>query len=333
MKIEIIAEIAQGYEGDAVKSSLLLKSSAKSGADAAKFQMIYANEIATPDYKFYDLFKSLEMSDSIWMDLYQQSIELDIELQLDIFGMTSLEKSVELGVKTVKIHPTDVSNISLLSGLSDSPIERVLLGVGGAYSAEIDTALRLLEGKQVVLILGFQGYPTKTSANQIARIELMSQKYCERHNLAIGFADHAEPDSGLAELIGAMSIGAGAAVVEKHITLNRVLQMEDHESALSPDEFAVYSKKLKVVFDALGVSSDVEDFGMDADELKYRNSIRRHVVAARHISKGQKITPFDLQLKRTSAEDPITDLNHVYDKTALGDISENTYISIRDLSE
>ena len=333
VKIEIIAEIAQGFEGDAVKSSLLLKSAANSGADAAKFQMIYANEIATQDYKFYDLFKSLEMSDSIWMDLYQQSIELSIELQLDIFGMASLEKCVELGVKTVKVHPTDVSNIALLSGLAESPIERVLLGVGGAHSSEIDTALNLLKGKRIVLILGFQGYPTQTSANQIARIGILSNKYCVNPNITIGFADHAEPDSGLAELLGAMSIGAGATLVEKHITLNRVLQMEDHESALNPDEFAEFSKKLKAVSHALGLSSDSEDFGMDPDEMNYRNSIRRHVVAASHISKGQLINPFNLRLKRTSADNPITDLNYVYGKTALVDIAENTYISIRDLSE
>jgi N,N'-diacetyllegionaminate synthase len=333
VKIEIVAEIAQGYEGDAVKSSLLLKSAAKSGACAAKFQMIYANEISTDDYKFHELFKSLEMADAIWMDLHQQSNELNIELQLDIFGMTSLAKSVELGVKTVKIHPTDVSNISLLRALAESPIERVLLGVGGARSSEIDTALSLLAGKQTVLILGFQGYPTKTIANQIARISLMSAKYCTSEKITIGFADHAEPDSGLSELLGAMSIGAGATLLEKHITLNRVLQMEDHESALNPDEFAKYSKQIHVVSDALGVSSDTDDFAMNSDEVTYRNSIRRHVVAASHISKGQKITPFDLQLKRTSADDPITDLSYVYGKTALNDIAQDSYVSIRDLGE
>jgi hypothetical protein len=38
-------------------------------------------------------------------------------------------------------------------------------------------------------------------------------------------------------------------------------------------------------------------------------------------------------LKRTSADDPITDLNYVYGKTAINDIAENSSISIRDLGE
>ena len=176
MSLEIVAEIAQGFEGDSVKSSLLLKSAANAGADAAKFQMVYADELATEDYKFHALFQSLEMDDRVWKDLFQQSIDSGIELQVDIFGLTSLEKSVDLGIKTVKIHPTDVSNVSLLTNLAESPIRKVLLGVGGAHSSEIEQALAQLVNKQVVLLLGFQGYPTETQANQLARIPLFAKK-------------------------------------------------------------------------------------------------------------------------------------------------------------
>ena len=186
MSLEIVAEIAQGFEGDSVKSSLLLKSAANAGADAAKFQMVYADELATEDYKFHSLFQSLEMDDPVWKDLFQQSIDLGIELQVDIFGLVSLEKSVDLGIKTVKIHPTDVSNVSLLTNLAESPIRKVLLGVGGAHSSEIEQALAQLVNKQVVLLLGFQGYPTETQANQIARIPLFAKKYCQDSSVTIG---------------------------------------------------------------------------------------------------------------------------------------------------
>ena len=332
MKIEIIAEIAQGFEGDPVKSSLLLKSAANAGADAAKFQMVYADELATEDYKFHSLFQSLEMEDQIWVNLYQQSVDLNIELQLDIFGLTSLEKSVDLGIRTVKIHPTDVSNVSLLSSLADSPIEKVLLGVGGARSTEIENALIQLNKKKVVLVLGFQGYPTETQANQIARIPLFSKKFCGSPSVSIGFADHAEPDSGLAPLIGAMSIGAGATLLEKHLTLNRVLQMEDHESALNPDEFASYTEQMHRVHQALGTTEDSEDFAMSSDEVKYRIAIRRHVVAAVGISEGHKITPADVNLKRSSEINPITDISSVYGKTTTRAIKQYSPITQNDLN-
>ena len=332
MKIEIVAEIAQGFEGDPIKSSLLLKSAANAGADAAKFQMVYADELATEDYKFHSLFQTLEMDDRVWKALFQQSVDLGIEFQVDIFGLSSLEKSVNLGIKTVKIHPTDVSNVSLLTNLAESPIRRVLLGVGGAHSSEIKQALAQLNNKQVVLLLGFQGYPTETQANQIARIPLFTKKYCGNPSVSIGFADHAEPDSGLAQLIGAMSIGAGAVLVEKHLTLNRALQMEDHESALNPDEFADYSNQLRLVAQAYGTSNDIEDFAMSSDEAKYRSVIRRHVIASVDIQEGQAISPFDVMLKRSSAEDPITDLLSVYGKQAIRTIKQNSPILRSDLA-
>jgi sialic acid synthase SpsE len=316
VSLEIVAEIAQGFEGNPVKSSLLLKSAANAGADAAKFQMVYADELATEDYKFHSLFQSLEMDDRVWKDLFQQSIDLGIELQVDIFGLTSLEKSVDLGIKTVKIHPTDVSNVSLLTNLAESSIRKVLLGVGGAHSSEIEEALAQLVNKQVVLLLGFQGYPTETQANQLARIPLFAKKYCQGSSVTIGFADHAEPDSGLAQLIGAMSLGAGATL----------------ESALNPDEFADYSKQLRLVAQAYGASNDTEDFAMTSDEAKYRSMIRRHVVASVDIQEGQVISPFDVTLKRSSMEDPITDLLSVYGKQAIRSIKKNSPIRQSDLA-
>ena len=38
MSLKIIAEIAQGYEGNLTQSKLLIKAAASSGADLVKFQ-------------------------------------------------------------------------------------------------------------------------------------------------------------------------------------------------------------------------------------------------------------------------------------------------------
>mgnify|MGYP006100741037 FL=1 len=63
MKVEIVAELAQGFEGSLEQTKLLVKAAAKAGANAAKFQLVYADELATPDYQYYDLFTDLEMTD------------------------------------------------------------------------------------------------------------------------------------------------------------------------------------------------------------------------------------------------------------------------------
>ena len=55
--IKIIAEIAQGFEGNFTQSKLLIKAAAKAGADSVKFQLVYAEELSTTDYKYFKLFK------------------------------------------------------------------------------------------------------------------------------------------------------------------------------------------------------------------------------------------------------------------------------------
>ena len=113
--IEIIAELAQGFEGNPEQAKLLIRAAAKSGANAAKLQMVFADELATPDYEHYEFFKTLEMSNESWSELVSYAKEKRIELQVDIFGPHSLSLSTNLGIKTVKIHGTDIAHLNPLS--------------------------------------------------------------------------------------------------------------------------------------------------------------------------------------------------------------------------
>jgi len=329
MSIEIIAELAQGFEGRPEQARLLIKAAATAGANAAKFQLVYADELATPDYEHYQLFKSLEMPNDVWRDLSNLASDLGIELQLDIFGIQSLRLSEQLGVKTIKLHGTDIANIGLLHEVALSSIEKVLLGAGGAHLAELDTALEILSNKQVIILLGFQGYPTLTADNQISRVALIVNRFkSSSQRVTVGFADHADQNSPLSYALAAVAIGAGATTLEKHLTLGRVMKLEDHESALNPDEFMEFTHTMRGCYSAMGESSPVEDFSMSISELEYRKKIRRHVIASKNLEIGTVITPFDLMLKRTSTDQPVTDISAVYRKLLKKPILVNVPITL-----
>ena len=146
MKIEIIAEMAQGFEGK-FNQAKLLRSAAASVANAAKFQLVYADELATPDYEFYDFFKSLEMNDEEWVSLKNIQMKTN-KAYLDVFGTKSLDLCEKVDIKTIKLHPTDINNLSLLQSISASKIENIILGVGGASLDEIEYALNFLDRKK-----------------------------------------------------------------------------------------------------------------------------------------------------------------------------------------
>jgi N,N'-diacetyllegionaminate synthase len=332
LKTEIIAELGQGFEGNFQQARMLILASASAGADAAKFQMVYADELATPEYKHYSLFKSLEMSETSWRELATYAQSLDVELQVDVFGVESLRMAEAIGVRTIKLHGTDIANQGLLRQVKKSSINKILLGAGGAYRSEIDNAIKTLSEKEVVILLGFQGYPTPIAANQIARVRHLVEVYEKNYpKVSVGFADHALPDESMRFVLPILAIGSGATVLEKHLTLGRSMQLEDHESALNPDEFLKFSKIVRESDEAIGCFMNEENFGMSESEEVYRKMIRRHVVASRNLRSGESIGSEDLVLKRTSSEYAIANLNEVYQKKLRRNVIGNSPITLDDI--
>src|SRR4051794_31487643 len=134
--ITIVAEAAQGYEGDPTIGRLLARAAARAGADMVKFQIIYADELASPSYQHYALFRQLEMADASWRAIADETSRAKIGLAFDVYGERSLALALELGAAAVKIHATDFFNHTLVAAaLAAAP--RVYLSAGGIEQAEL----------------------------------------------------------------------------------------------------------------------------------------------------------------------------------------------------
>lgn len=320
MKVEIVAEVAQGYEGKPYQAAALISAAAASGADAAKLQLVYASELSVPSYKYHSLFQALEMADSTWMELAELARAKKIDLHLDVFGPRSLALAERVGATAVKVHGTDMANQALLELVARSAIPRVLLSCGGSLRSEIERASTIFAHKNIVLLFGFQGYPTPNAANQIARVRRYARDMAEKKNIAIGFADHAPVDSASRFTLPATAIGAGATLIEKHLTLAQVLRLEDHEAALNPDDFAQFVILMRGCAEAIGVCQSVEDFGMDESEKNYRRQVRKHVVAVSALPAGTVLQPQHLSLKRTPAANAIDEISLAYGRRLTVDV-------------
>lgn len=299
MSLEIIAEAAQGYLGDpAGKTRWLVDFAAAAGADAVKFQLVYADELCTRDHRHFRLFSDLEMADADWQAVPERCQARKINLYLDVFGPRSLDLACRLGVHGLKLHSTDVLNLPLIRQVAAASVARVLLSAGGTFGPELAEAVALLEGKDLVLMHGFQGYPTRLEDNQLARIGWLRARYPRR---AIGFADHVPEGNPERLWLAAAAVGAGATLLEKHLTTALVMQEEDHVSALNPDDFAAWVANMRQAYAALGGVAEAPDFGMSDGERTYREQMKKQVVAARDLAVGALLTGADLALKRTSA--------------------------------
>lgn len=333
MQVEIVAELAQGFEGCPEQAKLLAKAAAKAGASAAKFQLIYADELATPEYDYYSLFSSLEMSDNDWESIKNVCDEYHIELILDVFGNTSLSLAEKLGVETVKLHATDINNAGFLEKLAESSVKRIMVGTGGAYLEEIQSAVDIISMKQVILFHGFQGYPTPIEDNQISRLKVLEMTFSDYRNVVLGFSDHVDPTNPSSITLPAYAVGQGVMVLEKHLTLGCCMELEDHESAMNPDQFKIFVDCIRDIEIAHGESHCGDNFGMPESEELYRKNIRRHVIATKRLKVGDVIKASDVALKRSSLSSAYTDIQFVYGKTLNKEIDINTPLSHGDVNE
>jgi len=319
--LEIIAEAAQGFEGSERLALLLVRAAQAGGADIVKFQLVYAEELATPDYAYFGLFKQLEMSDASWGRVAQAAREAGIGLVFDIFGERSLRLALELGAAGVKLHSTDFYNTRLArAAIARAP--HVYLSAGGI---EYDDIVRTLESYAIApgratLMFGYQGEPTPIGENHIARIPAIAAR-CP--GLRLGFMDHADGSLDEAGWLGLLALPLGATVIEKHVTLHRALGLEDAVSALEPDEFAVYVGRLRAAMLALG-SPELQ---LSAGETAYGQRSVKVLVMTRDVPVGTRITEDDVIGLRAPMTDGLTPARMMSDavgRTAARDLRSGT---------
>ena len=291
--IYIIAEIASAHEGDPEFAQRLLTAAAQTGADAVKFQIFCRDELMSKLHPKYDSFGEIEIPPNSWNTLLSIAGSMDMDVIAEVFDQRSLDLAVASGcVDSYKIPTSDINNREFIQSVCRAG-KRVCIGVGGATEDEVDRAVGWLqaEAADVVLMHGFQSYPTCLDDSNLARLHTLVKRY----NLQVGYADHVDAEnSEMSNLVPLMAIGAGAIVIEKHLTDDRSRQGRDHFSALTPDEFTRFVAGIRRIECVMGTPSPE----LVPAEIKYREDMKRYGVAARNLAEGDTLEEEFVAFKR-----------------------------------
>ena len=135
----------------------------------------------------------------------------------------------------------------------------------------------------------------------------------------IGYSDHSQ---GIEVPIAAVALGA--KIIEKHFTLDRNMEGPDHKASLEPSELKKMIKSIRNVEQAMG---DGEKMPAESERVNI-DIVRKSIIAARHISKGDLFTEANLTTKR-----PGTGINPMRWKEIIGmrakrDYEEDEFIEI-----
>ena len=210
-----------------------------------------------------------------------------------MYGDRSINLAKELEVDGVKISTTDFYNFPLLKE-AFANFDNVYVSTGGVPTEDIDEMVNMNDlPSNLVLMHGFQDEPTNIENNNLARIATLRNRYPD---VGIGFMDHSLGSEEEAFNLPLIALGMGVRCIEKHITLDYSLQIEDYISALSVDRFKKFVSMIHTMEPSLGSS----ELKLTSEEIDYKNRAGKVAVAIRNLKKGERITEDDIAMKRVS---------------------------------
>ena len=295
--VYIIAEIASAHEGDVSAALRLVKLAAGTGTDAIKLQVFSRKKLLSRYHPKFDEFGLIEIDPDSWKKIFAYAQQYDVDIIVEPFDADSLEIAAASGaIGAYKVPTSDIGNLPFLENLGAMGTT-IYLGAGGATSEEVSHALRILDDSgahEVVIMHGFQSFPTRLDDSQLARIPYLRKVFKRR----VGYADHIDADNQqMAQILPAMAIAAGATVIEKHITEDRNRRGLDYYSSLNPSEFTRLVTLLRSLPLALG---ETGPWSLSPAELEYRHLMKRQAVAAEALHANSPVEAHKVIFKRTN---------------------------------
>lgn len=193
-----------------------------------------------------------------------------------------------LGCKTVKIPSPEVSNKPLLQHMARK-FDGLLLSTGASYLSEVANAIDWIDQvgtRELALMHCLSEYPAPADQANLRAMVSMREAF----NVPVGYSDHT-----LGHVVASVAAGLGAAMIEKHYTLDKSLPGPDHQASLDIGELRTF---VAAVRDASASLGDGIKRPVPA-EVANRPLIRKSVVcAAPALKAGTAITEAVLGVKR-----------------------------------
>lgn len=287
----VIAEIGINHNGSVELAKRLVDEAAAAGADCAKFQMrdlasLYRNQGAAdgagedlgPQYTL-DLLAKFSLEAEQLFEVFDHCASVGLAVMCTPWDPVSVDRLDAYGVAALKIASADLTNHGLLVRAARTG-RPMILSTGMSVEAEIVETVGVLRGERAAfaLLQCNSTYPAPFKDVNLAYMDRLAQI----GQCPVGYSGH---ERGFHVPIAA--VARGAKIIEKHFTVDRSMEGNDHKVSLLPDEFASMVSAIREVEEALGSAASRE---ITPGEMMNRVNLAKSLVAARAISAGEVIT-------------------------------------------
>ncbi len=249
-KTVIIAEIGECFNGDMGTAKRTISIAKSADCDIVKFQTLDYENISEDDPE-KEWFKKIALDPEKIEILVGYAGEMDIQILFTPENIKTSQWLVDANLKSVKIASNCIYDLELIKFIN-SNFEQVFMSTGMASLDEVCAAVNHLNNIHDLYIMHcISEYPTgplledrglKALSHENVRLNMMRMLMELFPQHKIGYSDHT---SGI--LASVVSVAMGAKVIEKHITLDKNIPIEnfregkeylgtDHVLSIEPDE-------------------------------------------------------------------------------------------------
>ena len=299
----VIAEAGVNHNGSLSIAKCMVDAAARAGADAVKFQTFKAGSLViknAPKAEYqqktsraaetqFEMIRKLELNEAAHYALKEHCLKKNILFMSSPFDIDGIRLLQKIGVPAYKIPSGEITNLPYLRALGGLR-KKIILSTGMSTMPEIRKALSILTGAgtkpdSITLLHCTSEYPAPASEANLKAMHTLKKAF----RVNVGYSDHTE---GIEVALAAAALGA--TVIEKHFTLDTTMPGPDHKASIGPAELCSMVKAIRNIEAALGDGIK----RVSGSELKNRAIVRKSIVAARDIEKGERLSEQNLAVKR-----------------------------------
>lgn len=329
----VIAELSANHNGKLETALRIIEEAKKAGADAIKLQTYRPDTITldcdSDDFRIqgglwggrtlFELYQEAYMPWEWHEPLFDHAHKLGITIFSSPFDNTAVDLLEDLGAPAYKIASFEAIDLPLIQYVASTG-KPMIISTGMADADEIQEAIDAARGAgchQLAILHCVSGYPAPPEDYNLRTLPDMIARF----GLVTGLSDHTIDNT-----TAIASVALGAAIIEKHFTLDRNGGGPDDSFSLEPDEMSALCRDARVAWEALGRV----DYGRKSSEsgnVKFRRSL----YFVRDINAGARITEDDVRSVRPGYGLPPKYLEQVIGAIAKNNILRNTPVRPEDI--
>lgn len=328
----LIAEIGNNHQGSLAMAKQLVDLAVNANVDCVKFQMrtmssLYgagdkttsSGEDLGAEYTL-DLLSRFQLKDEELYEIFDYCKYKGVTPLCTPWDMDSLVKLESYGLSGYKVASADFTNYQLLEAIAATG-KPMICSTGMSTEDEINNTVQFLQRKKAAFILLHCNSTYPTPFKDVNLKYLLTLK--TKTNGLVGYSGH---ERGWAVTIAAVTLGA--CVIEKHFTLDRKLEGNDHKVSLLPNELASMVHDIRAVEESMGRSEARE---LTQGELINREVLAKSVAAKRYVRKGELINASDLVIKGPGKGLQPNRMSELIGSVCVRDVEEGAFFYDSDL--